>query len=190
MERLIKIHTLGPKETDSCSAAYYFSQQRTGDGDISIILHDSFETIFRHLAEYCDDLLLLPVAFKSKKIHSDWADIHYRFLTELKLIDGFIYPLSDLALIENQEYSVNQTFIHPATESLLNAYLNEKKQTTIVRFSSSKYSAYRDYRLKNARYVITNLKNVQFRKTEVIQKKYQVNMLWSVYKIQAKELIK
>ncbi|SYW20848.1 hypothetical protein OENI_80010 [Oenococcus oeni] len=43
MERLIKIHTLGPKETDSCSAAYYFSQQRTGDGDISIILHDSFE---------------------------------------------------------------------------------------------------------------------------------------------------
>ncbi|MDN6968428.1 hypothetical protein FCS83_07675 [Oenococcus sp. UCMA 17063] len=185
MKKFTKIHTLGPKETDSSAAAHYFSQQQSGD--VSIVLHDSFETIFKYLTRYPDDLLLLPAAFKSKKIHSDWADIHYRFLTQLKLIDGFIYPLSDLVLIENQQYSINQSFVHAATECLLTTYLNEKKQTTNIQFSSSKYRAYYDYRVKNARYVITNLKNVQLRKTEVIKKIYRVNMLWSVYKIRTKD---
>ncbi len=185
MEKFTKIHTLGPKETDSFAAAHYFAQQQSED--VSIILHDSFETIFKHLTRYSGDLLLLPAAFKSKRIHSDWADIHYRFLTQLKLIDSFIYQLSDLVLIENQQFSINQSFIHAATESLLTTYLKEKKQTTNIQFSSSKYFAYYDYRLKNARYVITNLKNVKLRKTEAIKKNYRVNMLWSVYKIRTKD---
>ena len=50
----MKIHTLGPEQTDSSEACDYYRNERFPDA--KIVLHESFESILEHLEEYRGDL--------------------------------------------------------------------------------------------------------------------------------------
>ncbi|KRM88780.1 hypothetical protein [Liquorilactobacillus vini] len=174
----MRVHTLGPAETDSNQAAQYFVAnliQEAGE----IILHPSFEQLFVELPQLAGDYLLIPTAFRSSQLNLSWGQWHYRNLNQLTLKNAFIFPLAPLVLLENTQNSNNLADTHAALADLLSQII----PTAQINCSASKYLAYQKYRLTDSRYVLTNQRLVQIRPFERIIKKFEPQMIWAVYHI-------
>ena len=90
----MKIHTLGPKQTDSSEACDYYRNKNFPDA--KIMLHQSFESVLEHLEEYRGDLFVVPAAFASETLHLTWGTMHYRYLDKLDVEASLIYPLAEI----------------------------------------------------------------------------------------------
>lgn len=171
------IHTLGPDSTDSSAAAAYYVQ--TQQPDAKVCLHPSYEGILTHLTAYRGSCLLIPAAFQSRQLHETWGDIHYCELNTLNLKTSFTTTLDALLLVENQQASNNNGYTHAATAKLL----TQTVPSVTVKTAVSKYQAYQNFRKTQARYVLTNAKNLILQPTDRIIKRWQPKMVWCLYDI-------
>lgn len=96
------IHTLGPGETDSYQAAVTYIRKRKLNAEI--ILHPSFEEIYRQLEQLRDDYLIIPAAFRNQQGDS-WGDLHYRYIKQLNLVDSLVTELDPLVLLQREKTS-------------------------------------------------------------------------------------
>ncbi|WP_281164234.1 hypothetical protein [Liquorilactobacillus sicerae] len=174
----MKIHTLGPAETDSNQAAQYFAANFVQEA-CEIILHPSFEQLFIELSNLTDDYLLIPTAFRSSQLNLSWGQWHYRNLDQLTLKNAFIFQLSPLVLLENTQSSNNLADTHAALADLVSQIIPSAQ----INCSASKYLAYQKYRSTDSRYVLTNQQLVQIRPFERIIKEFEPQMIWAVYQI-------
>lgn len=172
------IHTLGPEATDSSEAADYYLK-----GNGRVVLHSRFEEITEHLEDYQGDCLLIPAAFKSFRNHTDWADFHYGHTAELTLIDCFRHPLNRLVLIRRLKPLCDTAYTHPATAVLLKNYLTSIHACTEIKYTDSKFFAYREYQAAQARFVLTNERNVRLTSGEHLEQAWTPDMIWCVYRI-------
>lgn len=172
----MRVHTLGPQQTDSYAAAKkYLSTKMIA---AQIILHPSFEAIYRHLAEWADDYMIVPAAFASAS-HESWGQLHYRHLAELRLVDSIITELDPLVLCAKNNPDKMVAYTHPATEQLLRDNLPEK---ATIRLSPSKFQAYQSF-LADGAYTLTSQKLVAAEPKIQIIKTFPAAMLWSIYQI-------
>ncbi|MCH4169600.1 MAG: amino acid biosynthesis protein [Lactobacillus sp.] len=172
-----KIHTLGPDTTDSSAAADYYL--RHYDSRATIQLHGSYEAILNQLSDYDGDYLLMPTAFQSRQLQESWGDIHYCLLDHLELVTSYTTQLDDLILVENQGADNQVGYTHAATAKLLAQVL----PGVVVRTAVSKYQAYQHYLKEQARYVLTNSKNLDLQANETILKTWRPKMVWCLYAI-------
>ncbi|WP_010631523.1 hypothetical protein [Sporolactobacillus vineae] len=179
------IHTLGPEATDSNDAADYYLKRETGISQV--VLHDCFEDITDHLGIYQGDCLLIPAAFKSFRNHTDWADFHYGHVAQLTLIDCFRHPLNRLVLIRRLNAVQDAAYTHPSTSALLKSYLKSVGACPKVEYADSKYLAYRKYQETQARFVLTNERNVHLTSGEDVERSWTPDMVWCVYQIKSNE---
>ncbi|WP_220739826.1 hypothetical protein [Leuconostoc miyukkimchii] len=183
----MKLHTLGPKGTDSeLAAQHYLTHQK-------LILHQSFEEILLHLDDYIGEQIIMPVAFKSNTVPElNWTDVNYLQWERLDIVTTFSLPLMTLSLIENTEFDRNVAVIHAATEGLLRHYLRTHNLDNAwgpsLRFVSSKPVAMSDFINDQNRFTIVS--ETQFIKLpESEDPKYSVrqqlkpSMIWVVYQI-------
>lgn len=147
----MKIHTLGPRQTDSSEACDYYRSKNLPDA--KIVLHESFESILEHLEEYRGDLFVVPTAFASETLHLTWGTMHYRYLDKLDVEASFVYPLSEMVCIKSRKRHTGIGYTHAATKDLLKKYAPRARLVSV----SSKYRAYERY-LKDGEYVLTNKK--------------------------------
>jgi Prephenate dehydratase. len=175
------IHTLGPEATDSNDAAHDYLSGKQGVNQV--VLHDRFEDILDHLEDHSGDFLLIPAAFKSFRSHSDWADFHYSHLNELELTDCFRHPLNRLVIIRRQTAQRDVAYTHPSTAALLKNYLQSVHACPMIEYADSKYLAYQKYKETQARFVVTNERNVQLSSEEKIERACTPDMVWCVYQI-------
>lgn len=82
-------------------------------------MHNSFEEILLNLAQYKNDYLIIPAAFKSEELKMSWGELHYQYLERLKLIDSFQNPLDELVIVENLNNKTGIGYTHAATSNLL-----------------------------------------------------------------------
>lgn len=168
------IHTLGPEETDSATAAQSYLAHHPGQ----LQLHTSFEELLRRLRNFAGDYLLLPTAFHGNQtLPLSWGQVHYRYLDQLELKEAFVTELDEMVILENIARPTGLAYSHPATADLLAQTVKAE-----IQFSPSKYQAYQAYQ-KNGRYVLTSRKLVDLRPSERILKRFQVKMIWSLYLI-------
>lgn len=113
----MKIHTLGPKQTDSSEACDYYRNKNLPDA--KIMLHQSFESVLEHLEEYRGDLFVVPAAFASETLHLTWGTMHYRYLDRLDVEASFIYPLAEMVCIKSRKRHTGIGYTHAATKDLL-----------------------------------------------------------------------
>lgn len=132
----MKIHTLGPKQTDSSEACDYYRNKNLPDA--KIMLHQSFESVLEHLEEYRGDLFVVPAAFASETLHLTWGTMHYRYLDRLDVEASFIYPLSEMVCIKSRKRHTGIGYTHAATKDLLKKYAPNARLVSV----SSKYRAY------------------------------------------------
>ena len=172
----VKIHTLGPKQTDSSEACDYYRNKNFPDA--KIMLHQSFESILEHLEEYRGDLFVVPAAFASETLHLTWGTMHYRYLDRLDVEASFIYPLAEMVCIKSRKRHTGIGYTHAATKDLLKKYAPNARLVS----AASKYRAYERY-LKDGEYVLTNKKNMVETDEAEILAEFQVKMVWCVYRI-------
>lgn len=172
----MKIHTLGPKQTDSNEACDYYRNKNFPDA--KIMLHQSFESVLEHLEEYRGDLFVVPAAFASETLHLTWGTMHYRYLDKLDVEASFIYPLAEMVCIKSRKRHTGIGYTHAATKDLLKKYAPNARLVS----AASKYRAYERY-LKDGEYVLTNKKNMVETDEAEILAEFQVKMVWCVYRI-------
>ena len=141
----MKIHTLGPKQTDSSEACDYYRNKNFPDA--KIMLHQSFESVLEHLEEYRGDLFVVPAAFASETLHLTWGTMHYRYLDKLDVEASFIYPLAEMVCIKSRKRHTGIGYTHAATKDLLKKYAPNARLVS----AASKYRAYERY-LKDGEY--------------------------------------
>ncbi|MFD1671985.1 amino acid biosynthesis protein [Agrilactobacillus yilanensis] len=171
------LHTLGPSSTDSSAAAEYYVKNQAPDAEIQ--LHHSYEEILAHLSDYSGEHLLIPAAFQSRQLHETWGDIHYCELSTLNLLTSFTTQLDELLLVENQNATNHIAYTHAATAKLLTQNL----ETVTIKTAVSKYQAYQNYRQNQARYVLTNAKNLEMQANDQILRTWHPKMVWCLYEI-------
>ncbi len=172
----MKIHTLGPKQTDSSEACDYYRNKNFPDA--KIMLHQSFESVLEHLEEYRGDLFVVPAAFASETLNLTWGTMHYRYLDKLDVEASFIYPLAEMVCIKSRKRHTGIGYTHAATKDLLKKYAPNARLVS----AASKYRAYERY-LKDGEYVLTNKKNMVETDEAEILAEFQVKMVWCVYRI-------
>lgn len=173
------IHTLGPEATDSNDAAHYYLDGKPGTHQV--VLHDCFEDIMNHLADYPGECLLIPAAFKSSRSHMDWADFHYSHLADLELTACFRHPLNRLVILRRLTAGRDVAYTHPSTAALLVSYLHSIHACPKIEYADSKYLAYQKYKETKARFVLTNDRNVQLGPEEKMERSCTPDMVWCVY---------
>ncbi|MQS53148.1 amino acid biosynthesis protein [Companilactobacillus mishanensis] len=174
----MKIHTLGPRETDSYAAAKQYNNKEC-QGKAEIVGHSSFERILDNLTRYSNDYLLIPAAFKSKQMRASWGDIHYEMLDNLELENCFMTNLDPLVVVQRTDAKNDIGYTHAATAQLLEKVVGDVD----VKTAASKYQAYQLYKDTDAEYVLTNEKNVALKSDERVIKRMTPSMVWCLYKI-------
>ncbi|KRM12126.1 hypothetical protein FD16_GL000201 [Paucilactobacillus suebicus DSM 5007 = KCTC 3549] len=174
-----KIHTLGPKATDS----YEASQHIPDDVENEIVLHDSFDDIIENLQHYADDYLLLPAAYQSKHSDFGWRELSYEYWDRLTLETVYHHPLKTLCLISNFNFKQNKAIIHPATTNLLNTYLKKQKLDISIHYAGSKASAYDHFVADDYRFTIVSEDSLTEGHPYQIIQKYHPDMVWCLYHI-------
>ena len=170
------IHTLGPGETDSYQAAVTYIRKRKLNAEI--ILHPSFEEIYRQLEQLRDDYLIIPAAFRNQQGDS-WGDLHYRYIKQLNLVDSLVTELDPLVLLQREKTSSLVAYTHAATIELVRESVDEQVKIVTV---PSKYVAYRLF-INNGRYVLTSRKFIRLMSGVKVKQEYATQMLWGVYQI-------
>ncbi|KRM61932.1 hypothetical protein FC26_GL001003 [Paucilactobacillus vaccinostercus DSM 20634] len=174
-----KIHTLGPKATDS----YEASQHIPGTEENEIVLHDSFDDIIEDLAQYAGDYLLLPAAYQSKQSDFGWRELSYEYWDRLKLETVYHHPLKTLCLIANFDFQQNKAVIHPATTNLLNAYLKKQQLSLSIHYAGSKAKAYDKFVAGGYRFTIVSEDSLEPGHPYQMIQKYHPDMVWCLYHI-------
>ena len=120
------IATLGPKGTDSESAADRIKQILGNSGEI--VLCDSFREA-EEAAKQMRCLYLIPAAYTKKdadgKVLETWADVNFRLSIEgmLELHSCHVLPLKELSIARRQGCELAQSIsLHPATEMFAQEY--------------------------------------------------------------------
>lgn len=170
----MKLHTLGPAETDSAAAAAQYCQTHPA---LQVAYHPSFEELYAHLTKYRGDQLLVPAAYQSP-VGLSWGQLHYRYLAALTLVDGFLYELAPLVLAELPTRANQRAYVHPANADLLRQLI----PTAEICLCPSKITA-ADQFLADGRYVITSQAALPAHLPLRIHQRWTVPMLWSVYLI-------
>lgn len=179
----MRIHTLGPKQTDSYAATIYYIEQYLVNQTVEIQLHTSFEKLITQISKYQNEYIVMPTAFKSSELGIDWGDFHYRNVNRLKLVTSFIFEISPLILLENRKCNSGVAYTHAALADLMSQVV----EPTEIKCTGSKYLAYQKY-LENGQYVLTNTKNIYLRKDEIVLKRFKPQMVWVVYQIVKEQL--
>ncbi|CAJ1229664.1 amino acid biosynthesis protein [Levilactobacillus zymae] len=174
----MKIHTLGPRATDSYAAAQHYNQVAYA-GAATIVGHSSFEEILTDLDAYAHDELVIPAAFKSPTLHASWGDVHYALLDHWTLKTSFITALDPLVVVQRLDADNRIGYTHAATAQLLQRIVSQVD----VQTATSKYLAYRAYQDNRGAYVLTNEKNVSLGADERLLKRLTPSMVWCVYQI-------
>jgi hypothetical protein len=78
---------------------------------------------------------------------------------------------------------MDAAYTHPSTAALMKNYLRSIQDQAVIHYTDSKYLAYQSYMTAQARYVITNQKNVQLGDDELIECTYTPDMVWCLYQI-------
>lgn len=169
------IHTLGNEQTDSYAASRQYLNTHHQSGNI--ILHDSFEEIYQHLADYPGQYLIVPAAFRSRT-GASWGTMHYRNIDRLELVDAFITQLAPM-VIAKRPNPQPIAYTHAATADLLRRSLPD---SVVIKTAPSKYQAYQDFK-ENGQYVLTSKKLLINDPSVQIIRELRVKMMWSLYRI-------
>ncbi|MBC1474399.1 hypothetical protein HB852_07190 [Listeria grandensis] len=174
------IHTLGPMGTDSHNAALWWGKRNS----ISVVLHEEFMNIYRHIDKHRGEYLIIPAGYRNKE-NVGWVDLHFKFLEVNEVVDVFCISTQPMCLVENIDYNINGSIIHPATEVFLNSIPRLGKNNDVY-YANSKVRAFDQFIIHKYRYCITSECNLtKINKVDQIKalKKFNPKMVWCVYKI-------
>lgn len=177
----MRIHTLGPKETDSYNAA------KSLRGQNEIVTYNSFEEIFFKFKELKGDYILIPAAYENISKDYGWKDFNFQYWECLKLDIVFEKYTKPMLLIENSKFEIDKVIVHPATEIFIKLYLDKENKNCKIEFENSKYLAWEKFLRSKYRYTIIS-KDV-FDKTDTnfefkVLEEYEPIMVWCLYKIE------
>lgn len=177
----MRIHTLGPRETDSYSAA------KSLKGENKIVIYNSFEEIFSRIKEFKGDYILIPTAYENISHNYGWKDFNFQYWECLKLHIVFKKYTKPMLLIENSQFKIDKVIVHPATEIFAKTYLDKENRNCQIEYANSKYLAWKRFLQNKYRYTIIS-KDV-FEETDTDSKlkvleEYKPIMVWCLYKIE------
>lgn len=175
------IHTLGPKSTDSYAAAKSLLQSEEDD----IVEYPSFDSLLHNLEQLKGQHVLFPVAFKSARRDYGWKEFNYDYWDKIELVNVFQRKTKPMLLIKNQQHTENTAMIHPATTIFLKKYLDAQSEQTVVRFTDSKYKAWKAFCKKSLKYTIISEDVYEKEKQpeHTVEERYEPVMVWCLYKI-------
>lgn len=183
----MKVHTLGPKSTDS----YFIAKKKFKNAEI--ICHNSYDIIIEKLDELKGEYLLIPTAYKSSKKNYDWKDFNFEYRKKLELKEVFYEKTKTMILIENKDFVINKVLLHPATEIFFREYMKIEEIKLEIDYTDSKHIALDTFFNKNYRFVIASKDlylnyNCRFKNKKILEiKEYNPVMVWCLYKIYEKE---
>lgn len=176
----MKIHTLGPKTTDSCYAYRYWNDLHPSL-DIELVLHHSFTEIYNDLSSYRGDLFLVPTVYRDE--NSDWANYHYQYLDQLSIYDVFVLNTKPMILARNQNQNNQQIVLHQATNPFVADYENKQQIRLEKSFADSKSIAFDQFLNGGFEYaIISETERIKQHNFEVI-KRYEPKIIWCVYQV-------
>ncbi len=182
----MKLHTLGPETTDSYKAAMYLREMYLDLEDAELVLHDSFDDIYRKLDDEQGDLFLVPVAYRSAQSNGNWADNNLKYWDKLKIMDVFKLPIMPLVLVRNPDGKDGEAVLHPSTKELIKEYSLNQGRKLHLEFVDSKAEALRKFESDKYEFSIVTKdvyqSNCADRQDEVLAE-YEPNMVWCLYRI-------
>ncbi|MHA8110808.1 hypothetical protein ACYATP_04825 [Lactobacillaceae bacterium Melli_B4] len=176
------LHTLGPDTTDSYKAAEYFKTNNDNYQRTAIQLHDSFEAIYEHLADFSGDLFLVPVAYNDKN-GDNWGTNNYRYWKQLKIVDTFHLPTMPMLLVENLALTNHTAIIHAATQELLDHFERSTNQKLATDYVPSKPLAQQAFEDGQYQYAIFSQQAFSPHGSFKVLQEYQPEMIWCLYQI-------
>ncbi|WP_268912144.1 hypothetical protein [Lentilactobacillus sp. SPB1-3] len=182
----MKLHTLGPKSTDSYKAVMYLREMYLDMEETEVVLHSSLDDIYQHLHEEQGDLFLVPVAYRSAQSNGNWADNNLKYSGQLKIISVFKLPIMPLMLIRNPDEKNGKAIIHPSTKELIKEYSLEKGRKLSLEFVDSKAEALHKFQSNTYEFSIVSKdiyeKDCSDRHDEIISE-FRPTMIWCLYRI-------
>lgn len=178
----MKIHTLGPRESDSNFAYNAICLKKKSIRSCQLKLHNTFSEIYSNLDEYKGDLFLVPVAYKGSKKSDNWTDNNFKYSNKLKIIYCCKLETKPMLLIENKTIKKMNAIIHPATEILLDSL----SKNLMVDYADSKPEAFKRFCCGNYKYCIASedvYNNFTSKPEFKILRRFTPEMIWCVYKI-------
>lgn len=178
--RDMRIHTLGPENTDSYAAAETLLQEED-----EIVGYPSFDNLLHHLPDLKGEHVLFPVAFKSARREYGWKEFNYDYWDQVELVHVFPKKTKPMLLVENPQRMENRAMIHPATTIFLEKYLQKQNEHTAISFTDSKYKAWTAFCKKKLKYTIISEDVFEAEKREefIVVERYEPEMVWCLYKI-------
>ncbi len=180
----MRVHTLGPKTTDSYAAAAYYQQHEAPDAEI--VLHDDFADLLLDLDAIAGDQLLIPAAYQNPSGTLSWREFNYSCGERAVIRHVFHLDLLPMVLVEARHPEREEAVVHPATRRLLTETISTVGLPIIS--AKSKPVALDQFLARKSRYTIVS--EPLFReKTAAIPgayqiiKRYPAAMVWVVYDI-------
>lgn len=177
----MRIHTLGPKTTDSYLAADHLIDNKKA----KIVLHSSFEDIYQNLDDLKNDYFLVPVAYQNHQHQTSFANYHYRYWQKLSIIETFSLETMPMVLLENLDNQNYQITLHAATTELMNSTFATSKSPKPL-FVQSKPLAFDAFKNGDCQYAIVShnfdeyeLNHLNYRTL----KTFTPQMIWCLYHI-------
>ncbi|WP_125007893.1 hypothetical protein [Lentilactobacillus kosonis] len=182
----MKLHTLGPEATDSYKATMYLREMYLDLEDAEVVLHSSFDDIYRHLEHEQGDLFLVPVAYRSAQSNGNWADNNLKYSNQLDIINVFKLPIMPLMLVRNPDDNNGKAVLHPSTKQLIKEYSLDKGRKLNLEFVDSKAEALAKFKGNGYEFAIVSkdIYNIdcEHRHDEIISE-YSPTMIWCLYRI-------
>lgn len=180
----MKIHTLGPKESDSNFAYEKILAKNSKLQNCILQLHESFSEIYENINNYSGDLFLVPVAYRGTRKFDNWTDNNFKYCKKLKILNCYSFNTKPMLLIENSCVKQKNAIIHPSTISLLqNSILISDFK---IDFANSKPQAFKKFCQMKYKYCIASedvFKQSNFINKFNVKYKYTPEMIWCIYKI-------
>ncbi|KRN04643.1 hypothetical protein [Holzapfeliella floricola] len=177
----MRIHTLGPKTTDSYLAADHLIDNKKA----KIVLHSSFEDIYQNLDDLKNDYFLVPVAYQNHQHQTSFANYHYRYWQKLSIIETFSLETMPMVLLKNLDNRNYQIALHAATTELMNSTFATSESPKPI-FVQSKPLAFDAFKNGDCQYAIVShnfdeyeLNHLNYRTL----KTFTPQMIWCLYHI-------
>lgn len=113
------IHVLGPAGTDSERAARHWRQPSKNPAPIKF--WPSYTELFRSLADFAGDSIVMPAGYVDHAEKTSWVDLHFGAHGRLSLEEVFALPTMTMAILEQNLFAFESIALQPATEGLLQA---------------------------------------------------------------------
>ncbi|GAP02511.1 amino acid biosynthesis protein [Fructobacillus pseudoficulneus] len=176
------IHTLGPKATDSYRAAKQMQDEDPAYQGQAIILHDNFEEVYQHLADFRGDFFLVPTAYQTGD-GASWTRNNYRYLDQLTIAKVFHAKTLPMLLTENTSLADHTAITHAATIELLHQFMNHSNQELTIDYAPSKPLVQAAFESGQYQYAIFSKQDFQPTDTLKIIREYHPEMVWCLYQI-------